>query len=218
MVNTARSAQRQQLGRIVAVRSLTHPRKAATLNRYCIGQIVTATTLTATTLTATTLVAAGCGSDPTTTAKASPALPLGAEQVTLDPADFTDRHHQSLLADGARDPLDLSGSLDAEGNEFSDVVIVVTTETKEIANGVVARVVRDTVQPGRRDRRGHLRLVRPGPRRKPGTSVRTPLNSRTGKSLPGRRLGGRIDGAQAGVRDAGCTRARDGIQPGVLQR
>ena len=43
--------------------------------------------------------------------------------------------------------------------------MTVTSETKEIANGITARVVRDTVTRGRRGRRGHLRLVRPGRRR-----------------------------------------------------
>ena len=71
-------------------------------------------------------------------------LPQGDDPVDLDPADFTDRHRQPLLADEAR----------ARGGRTARSTRRATwwrwwsrhdTETKKIANGITARVVRDTV-------------------------------------------------------------------------
>jgi hypothetical protein len=70
-------------------------------------------------------------------------LPQGDEQVDLDPASFTvdiDNKYWPM-APGAQWTY---REVDEEGNELK-VVVTVTTETKEIANGVTARVVRDTV-------------------------------------------------------------------------
>ncbi len=70
-------------------------------------------------------------------------LPQGDQPVELDPADFTTEIDNTYwpMAPGTRWTY---RETNAEGN-VSDVVVVVTTETKEIANGIVARVVRDTV-------------------------------------------------------------------------
>jgi hypothetical protein len=70
-------------------------------------------------------------------------LPQGDDPVDLDPADFT------TVIDNPYFPLDPGTRLtyrevDEEGAELK-VVVIVTTETKEIANGITARVVRDTV-------------------------------------------------------------------------
>jgi hypothetical protein len=101
-------------------------------------------------LTATLLGA--CGDDPqsptskrTTTVEGSDRfdLPQGGEVVELDPAEFT------AEIDNPYWPMDPGTrwtyrEIDEEGKELKAVVIV-TTETKEIANGISARVVRDTV-------------------------------------------------------------------------
>ena len=70
-------------------------------------------------------------------------LPQGDEQVDLDPASFT------VEIDNKYWPMEPGAQwtyreVDEEGNAL-DVVVTVTTETKAIANGVTARVVRDTV-------------------------------------------------------------------------
>lgn len=70
-------------------------------------------------------------------------LPQGADPVDLDPNDFTTK------IDNPYFPLDPGTRLtyreiDEEGKKL-EVVVVVTTETKKIANGITARVVRDTV-------------------------------------------------------------------------
>jgi len=96
---------------------------------------------------------AGCGSDdsgttsaPSNGSNASPTpfdLPQGADPFDLDPASF------SIEIDNPYFPM-APGSqwtyveTDDEGNAV-DVVVTVTTATKQIANGVTARVVRDTV-------------------------------------------------------------------------
>jgi len=108
------------------------------------------------------LAAAGCGSDEseseaettsggattdgaTTTAAATTSgdLPQGSEPVDMDPADFTTQ------IDNAYWPMDPGTrwtyrETDEEGAKL-EVVVTVTGATKEIANGVTARVVRDSV-------------------------------------------------------------------------
>ncbi len=83
------------------------------------------------------MVLTACGSSDTTS------LPQGDQSVELDPADFTTEIDNPYwpMTPGTRWTYQ---ETDDEGN-VSDVVVVVTTETKQIANGVVARVVRDTV-------------------------------------------------------------------------
>ena len=70
-------------------------------------------------------------------------LPQGAEPVNLDPKDFTTR------IDNPYWPMDPGTrwtyrEIDEEGVELK-VVVTVSEQTKKIANGVTARVVRDTV-------------------------------------------------------------------------
>lgn len=90
------------------------------------------------------LVAACSGSGP---AKGgSNALPRGDAPVALDPNDF------STTIDNTYSPMVPGTQMtfretDGEG-ETSDVVLTVTDMTKRIANGVTARVVRDTARVG----------------------------------------------------------------------
>ena len=56
-------------------------------------------------LTAAALLLAGCGGG--SNSSGSSELPVGSEQVKLDPADFTTRDRQPVLADGSREPLGL---------------------------------------------------------------------------------------------------------------
>ena len=70
-------------------------------------------------------------------------LPQGDDPVDLDPADFTSKIDNPYfpLVPGARS---IYREVDEKGNHVK-VVVIVTRETKEIANGITARVVRDTV-------------------------------------------------------------------------
>jgi hypothetical protein len=86
-----------------------------------------------------------CGSDanPASPGSGPTDLPRGDEPVELDPSDFStniDNDHWPM-APGTRWTY---REVDEEGNEL-EVVVTVSTETKEIANGITARVVRDTV-------------------------------------------------------------------------
>ena len=90
-------------------------------------------------------LAAGCGSDGSDEPDrpAASTLPVGSEPVELDPADFTadiDNRYWPM-APGTRWTY---REVDEEGAALR-VVVTATSETKEIANGVTARVVRDTV-------------------------------------------------------------------------
>jgi hypothetical protein len=89
-------------------------------------------------LGAGTLALAGAGAG----VKSGAELPRGAEHVTLVPADFTTRITNPYwpMRPGARWVYRETG---ADGAKLRDVVRV-TTEVKRIANGVTARVVRDT--------------------------------------------------------------------------
>jgi hypothetical protein len=69
-------------------------------------------------------------------------LPQGPDPVDLDPADFTTE------IDNPYFPLEPGTRLtyrETEDGEELEVVVIVTTDTKKIANGITARVVRDTV-------------------------------------------------------------------------
>ena len=88
-------------------------------------------------LAAALALCAGCGGD------GGSALPQGSEQVELDPADFT------TVIDNPYWPMTPGTrwtyrELDEEGKAL-DVRVTVSSATKRIANGVTARVVRDTV-------------------------------------------------------------------------
>lgn len=87
------------------------------------------------------LVVAGCGE--TQGASAGGDLPQGADPVDLDPSEFTTE------IDNPYWPMEPGSQwtyreVDEEGEELV-VVVTVSSETREIANGVTARIVRDTV-------------------------------------------------------------------------
>jgi hypothetical protein len=95
---------------------------------------------------AAAMMLTGCGPAVPGTKAPENSLPQGGEQVTLDPADF------STTIDNPYWPMEPGTQwtfreTDQEGSEFS-VVVTVTTDTKLIANGIEARVVRDTVYRG----------------------------------------------------------------------
>jgi hypothetical protein len=97
---------------------------------------------------------AGCGQDGRDTdaiAEASTAvtptvLPQGDDPVELDPAAFTAEITNQYwpMAPGTRW---VYREIDEQGEPLR-VVVTVTSETREIANGITARVVRDTVTQG----------------------------------------------------------------------
>ena len=109
---------------------------------------------------AATLVCVGCASsanDPAATDPSSPPgpespaastssagskLPTGADPVNLDPADFSANITNPYwpMKPGTRW---IYRNVET-GSDPQDIVIVVTTATKKLANGVTARVVRDT--------------------------------------------------------------------------
>ena len=93
-------------------------------------------------VTCCALVSAGC----TPTPESVSGLPQGDEVVELDPADFTADIDSPYwpMKPGTRWTY---REVDSEGEELR-VTVVVTTETREIANGITARVVRDTVFAG----------------------------------------------------------------------
>jgi hypothetical protein len=71
------------------------------------------------------------------------ALPVGDQPVDLDPADFTADITNPYwpMAPGTRWTY---RDIDERGAE-TQVVVIATTQTRQIANGITARVVRDTV-------------------------------------------------------------------------
>ena len=87
---------------------------------------------------------AACGGDENETgASATAEFPQGSEPVELDPATFTadiDNRYWPMEP-GTRWTY---REIDEEGKEVI-VVVTVSTETKKLANGITARVVRDTV-------------------------------------------------------------------------
>jgi hypothetical protein len=87
---------------------------------------------------------AGCaGKDEDTRGSAGRELPEGSEPVDLDPAKFSvdiDNRYWPMVP-GTRWTY---REIDEEGKHLR-VVVTVTAETKTIANGITARVVRDTV-------------------------------------------------------------------------
>jgi hypothetical protein len=91
------------------------------------------------------LVAAGCGAGDESgpTSRDGSGLPQGDQPVELDPSEFT------VDIDNPYWPMPVGTrwtyrEIDEEGTEV-EVVVVATTQTRQIANGVTARVVRDTV-------------------------------------------------------------------------
>ncbi|MET4639703.1 hypothetical protein [Mycetocola sp. 2940] len=96
------------------------------------------------TLVCATLGATGC----TSAAPSAPdALPQGDDPVDLDPKDFTtdiDNEYWPMEPGTQWTYRETEG----EGDALT-VTVTVTTATKQIANGITARVVRDTVANGR---------------------------------------------------------------------
>jgi hypothetical protein len=92
-----------------------------------------------------------CGADDGTSAAGGgagagsgvPDLPEGDEPVELDPADFTTDIDNEYwpMAPGVQWTY---REVDEDGEEL-EVVVTVSSETKDIANGITARIVRDTV-------------------------------------------------------------------------
>ncbi len=103
------------------------------------------TTAIAAALAAAAIAAGGCGDDEGTATEAieATALPQGSEQVALDPAEFT------TAIDNEWWPMAVGSRWvyrEAEGGgAAARVVVTVTPRTREIANGVEARVVHDVV-------------------------------------------------------------------------
>jgi hypothetical protein len=90
---------------------------------------------------------AGCGDDPAATSdKPGPSLPQGSASVAMDPSRFTPDidHEYWPMEPGTRWTY---RETDEEGAVL-EVVVTVSSETREIANGITARVVRDTVTEG----------------------------------------------------------------------
>jgi hypothetical protein len=112
---------------------------AATI--FCAGCTSSATTPSATAPPGTPALES---SPAATTSALDSTLPTGADPVNLDPADFTAdiSHPYWPMEPGTRWTY---REVDEKG-EVQDVVIVCTTDTKELANGITARVVRDTVR------------------------------------------------------------------------
>lgn len=97
---------------------------------------------------AVTLIMTACAvpdetSGTTPTTAPGDALPEGDEAVELDPADFTTEIDNPYwpMVPGTRWTY---REVDPEG-AVQEVVVVVTADTKTLANGITARVVRDTV-------------------------------------------------------------------------
>jgi hypothetical protein len=81
---------------------------------------------------------------PPASASAAPKLPTGADPVNLDPADFSADITNPYwpMKPGTRW---IYRGVE-EGEPTQDIVIVATTSTKKLANGITARVVRDTAR------------------------------------------------------------------------
>jgi hypothetical protein len=95
------------------------------------------------------VVAAGCGSDSESGNNGSGAaadLPQGSEPVDIKPADFSPdiTNPYFPMKPGTRWTYN---EVEPEGKPLK-VVVTATSATKKIANGVTARVVRDTVTQG----------------------------------------------------------------------
>ena len=97
-------------------------------------------------LIAAALAIAACGGDDGGGDSAGNALPQGSEPVEIDPADFTTEIDNPYwpMTPGSRW---VSSETDSEGTR-QRVVVTVTDRTKQIANGVEARVVHDVVTEG----------------------------------------------------------------------
>jgi hypothetical protein len=97
--------------------------------------------LTVTALAAGALGLAGCGDDEETATPGD--LPQGSEEVSLDPSEFTTEIDNRYwpMAVGSKW---VYRETDSDGAE-QKVVVTVTDRTKQVANGIEARVVHDVV-------------------------------------------------------------------------
>lgn len=91
-----------------------------------------------------TLTTTACTGAPSASTDA--ALPQGDDPVDLKPGDFTTNIDNTYwpMVPGTQWTY---REMESDGEELT-VVVTVTTETKKIANGITARVVRDTVSRG----------------------------------------------------------------------
>jgi hypothetical protein len=101
--------------------------------------------LTATAAVAAALALVACGGDESGDGNEDTGmstLPRGSDQVTLDPAEFTTEitNHYWPMRPGSRWVY-----RETDQNTAQRVVVTVTDRTREIANGVTARVVHDVV-------------------------------------------------------------------------
>ena len=165
-------------------------------------------------------VLAGCSatSDPSTdsTAAHQPAdLPVGDDPVQLDPAEFTTDIDNPYwpMEPGTRWTY---REVDATGDELK-VTVVVTSATRVMANGITARVVRDTVLRGEEIIEDTSIGTPRMPKAPSGTSVKTPPSSRTARSprAPDHSKPGWT--APTGHRDTRGSRAGNAIPPGILR-
>jgi hypothetical protein len=93
-------------------------------------------------LVCVSVVATACTADAPSTPEAA-ALPQGDDPVDVKPGDFTTNIGNEYWP---MEPGTPWAYREAEGGgDALTVVVTVTTETKKIANGITARVVRDTV-------------------------------------------------------------------------
>ena len=169
---------------------------------------------------------AACGGDETPTvtqaaptASSSPAgsnLPQGSEPVKLDPAEFTTKIDNPYwpMSPGSKW---VYSETDTQGTR-EKAVVEVTNKTKTIANGIEARVIRDTVSENgtpveitddwyAQDSAGNVWYL--------GEYV---TNYQNGKVVDhGGSFEAGVDGAQPGIAHAGESRAGNGLPPGVLQ-
>jgi hypothetical protein len=103
----------------------------------------TTTEDTAPTSVTTSTASTTASSSASPQAAAAGALPHGGEPFALDPANFTTEIDNPYwpMKPGTRWKY---REIDADGDPL-DVVVVVTNDTKKLANGITGRVVRDTV-------------------------------------------------------------------------
>jgi hypothetical protein len=83
---------------------------------------------------------------PSATPQPSNPLPTGGQPIRLDPAQFSTEITHPYWP---MKPRTRWTYREVEEGKVKEAVVVVTTQTKKIANGVTARVVRDTVRVGR---------------------------------------------------------------------
>jgi hypothetical protein len=117
---------------------------AAPTGNSSAGQPSTSSAATGPTTTGSTATGATATGSASTTPSGSTHLPVGNEPVTLDPADFTTDITNPYWPMKPRTrwryrEIDIDGSV-------TDGVVIATTKTQKLADGITARVVRDTAR------------------------------------------------------------------------